>query len=78
MFNEKTLTDLIKKSEFKINYIEQIQRYPLSNHLYWLSKGLPNGQNNYSIFNNEKLNYEYDKVLKREKMCDTLLVSIKK
>ena len=78
LFNEKTLTDLIKKSEFKINYIEQIQRYPLSNHLYWLSKGLPNGQNNYSIFNNEKLNYEYDKVLKREKMCDTLLMSIKK
>ena len=74
LFNEKTLTDLIKKSEFKINYIEQIQRYPLSNHLYWLSKGLPNGQNNYSIFNNEKLNYEYDKVLKREKMCDTILV----
>jgi len=76
LFNEKTLTDLIEKSGFKINYIKQIQRYPLSNHLYWLSKGLPNGQNNYSIFNNEKLNYEYEKVLKQQKMCDTILVSI--
>ena len=78
LFNENSLTDLIEKSEFKINYIQQIQRYPLSNHLYWLSKGLPNGQNNYSIFNNERLNQEYEKVLKREKICDTLLVSIKK
>ena len=76
LFNEKTLTDLIEKSEFKINYIKQIQRYPLSNHLHWLSKGLPNGQNNYTIFNNKKLNDEYEKILKREKICDTLLVSI--
>ena len=76
LFNEKTLTDLIEKSEFKINYIKQIQRYPLSNHLHWLSKGLPNGQNNYTLFNNQKLNHEYEKILKREKICDTLLVSI--
>jgi 2-polyprenyl-3-methyl-5-hydroxy-6-metoxy-1,4-benzoquinol methylase len=78
LFNEKTLTDLISKSEFRINWIEQIQRYPISNHLYWLSKGLPNGHNIYSIFNNNKLNQEYSKVLKQEKMCDTLLLSIKK
>ena len=78
LFNEKTLTDLISKSEFRINWIEQIQRYPISNHLYWLSKGLPNGHNIYSIFNNNKLNQEYSKVLKQEKICDTLLLSIKK
>jgi 2-polyprenyl-3-methyl-5-hydroxy-6-metoxy-1,4-benzoquinol methylase len=78
LFNEKTLTDLIQKSGFKINYIDQIQRYPLSNHLYWLSKGLPNGQNKYSIFNDEILNKQYIKILKREKICDTLLISIKK
>lgn len=78
LFNEKTLTDLISKSEFSINWIEQIQRYPISNHLYWLSNGLPNGHNIYSIFNNNKLNQEYSKVLKDEKMCDTLLLSIKK
>jgi len=78
LFNEKTLTDLISKSEFRINWIEQIQRYPISNHLYWLSKGLPNGHNIYSIFNKNKLNQEYSKVLKQEKICDTLLLSIKK
>jgi len=78
LFNEKTLTDLINKSEFRINWIEQIQRYPISNHLYWLSKGLPNGQNIYKIFNNNNLNQEYSKILKQEKVCDTLLLSIKK
>lgn len=78
LFNEKTLTDLVKKANYKINFIEQVQRYPLSNHLYWLSKGLPNGQNKYSAFNNEKLNAEYEKILKNEKICDTLLISISK
>ena len=78
LFNEKTLTDLVKKANYKINYINQVQRYPLSNHLYWLSKALPNGQSKYSIFNNEKLNVEYEKVLKKEKICDTLLISISK
>ena len=78
LFNEKTLTDLVKKANYKINYINQVQRYPLSNHLYWLSKALPNGQSKYSIFNNEKLNVEYEKVLKNEKICDTLLISISK
>lgn len=78
LFNEKTITDLVKKAKFKINYIEQVQRYPMSNHLYWLSKGLPNGQNKYFVFNSEKLNLEYEKVLKNEKICDTLLISISK
>ena len=77
LFNENTITDLINKSQFKINYIEQIQRYPLSNHLYWLSKGLPNGQKHYNIFNQKNLNEEYEKILKQHKICDTLLISIK-
>ena len=42
------------------------------------SKGLPNGQNKYSIFNDEMLNKEYIKILKNEKICDTLLISVKK
>jgi len=78
LFNEKNLIALVKKAGFKINYIKQIQRYPLSNHLYWLAKGLPNGHNKFLLFNNEKLNQEYEKVLKKEQICDTLLVSVKK
>ena len=76
LFNEKTLKTLVKNANYKINYVRQVQRYPLSNHLYWLAKGLPNDQNKYSAFNNEKLNAQYEKVLKEEKICDTLLISI--
>ena len=76
LFNESTLEDLIIKAGFKVNFIKQIQRYPLSNHLYWLSKNLPNGQNILTIFNNKSLIREYTKILEKEKICDTLLVSI--
>tara|TARA_B100001564_G_scaffold359876_1_gene383555 strand:- start:792 stop:1640 length:849 start_codon:yes stop_codon:yes gene_type:complete len=76
LFNEKTLGDLFIKSNYKINWIKQIQRYPLSNHLYWLSKGLPNGHKIFTVMSETKLNFEYEKILKREKICDTLLASI--
>ena len=76
LFNESTLEDLIIKAGFKVNFIKQIQRYPLSNHLYWLSKNLPNGQNILTVFNNKSLIREYTKILEKEKICDTLLVSI--
>tara|TARA_B100001175_G_scaffold316572_1_gene330859 strand:+ start:739 stop:1548 length:810 start_codon:yes stop_codon:yes gene_type:complete len=76
LFNEKTLENLFIKSNYKINWIKQIQRYPLSNHLYWLSKGLPNGHKIFTAMSDTKLNFEYEKILKREKICDTLLASI--
>ena len=42
-FNAITLTKLCKLSGLKVESIKYIQRYPLSNHLYWLSEGLPGG-----------------------------------
>lgn len=48
LFNNDTLTRLIKQLGLKLNWIKQIQRYPLSNHLYWLSKGKPGGHMNWS------------------------------
>ncbi len=43
LFNNETLKLLIKKAGLRVQYIKQIQRYPLSNHLYWLSFGKPGG-----------------------------------
>lgn len=39
LFNNFTLKKCIEQVGLKINYMKQIQRYPLSNHLYWLSVG---------------------------------------
>lgn len=77
LFNEQTLKELIKKSNLNCNWIRQIQRYSLANHLYWLSKGLPGGHLIWKeLFPNE-LNNKYAQALALNKTCDTLIASIK-
>ena len=59
--------------------MKQIQRYPLANHLRWLSKGLPGGGvKEYSQLNQNEVNESYANVLKDIKACDTLLAVVKK
>lgn len=54
--------------------MEQIQRYPLANHLMWLSKGLPGGGvAEYQDLNVARLNEAYAEILQRLRACDTLL-----
>jgi len=43
LFTPSTLRSLARKAGLKINYIKQIQRYPLSTHLYWFARGKPGG-----------------------------------
>ena len=50
LFNEKTAKSLVEKSNLKINWIKQVQRYPLSNHLYWLAKNKPGGHKRWGYF----------------------------
>lgn len=76
LYNEETLTMLLTKVGFKINWIKQVQRYPLANHLYWLSKGKPGGQNNWEFLNNDTLIKAYQKALESQKMCDTIMCSV--
>jgi len=76
LFNENTMKDLVEQSGCKLNWIKQIQRYPISNHLYWLSKGLPGGHEKWTSF--ERINHYYQEILQQKKICDTIMVSIKK
>lgn len=76
LFNNKTMEDLIKKSKLKLNWIKQIQRYSLSNHLYWLSKGKPGGQKIWTFFEDKELNDIYTQKLASIGKCDTILVSV--
>ena len=43
LYTAKTLQMLFDQMNLKANYIKQIQRYPLSNHLHWLSNGTQGG-----------------------------------
>ena len=63
---------------FQIERKEQIQRYPLANHLYWLSKGKPGGQNIWSFLDDDDINCIYKKLLEKNNYCDTLLFILKK
>jgi len=79
LYNHETMTELARQSGLRINYIEQVQRYPLSNHLYWLAKGLPGGHKKYNFFDDSsELRVAYEKSLRDLKKCDTLLGSFSK
>lgn len=79
LFTKESLKKLIDDNgAFLIEDEGQVQRYPLANHLYWLSKGEPQGQNKWPFFNDEEINSLYSKILEKQNMCDTLFFRIRK
>jgi SAM-dependent methyltransferase len=78
LFNSKTFADLVKKAGLKLDFIKEIQRYSIANHLYWLSKGLPGGHEKWSFLDNEMINHEYEKQLASIGKCDTIIACIQK
>jgi len=73
LFNIRTLFMLADRSGLKINFIKQIQRYPLSNHLYWLSRGLPGGHKKWNFIDSEPLHVAYEQQLAALGICDTII-----
>lgn len=78
MYNNSTLARLFGSAGFKINFIRQIQRYSLSNHLFWLSQGKPGGHMLWDFMNDPDLNQAYEKKLAELEKCDTIIASISK
>lgn len=76
LFNNKTIELLVRKAGLKLNWLKQIQRYPLSNHLYWLSKGKPGGHIVWSFLRDKKLDDLYSRHLSSIGKCDTILISV--
>lgn len=76
LFTSKTLEMLVSGAGLKINYIKQIQRYPLSNHLYWLTHGKPGGHQKWYFLDDPKLHAAYEKQLAAINKCDTLIASV--
>ena len=76
VFNKSTMNALIKKANLKVNWFEHIQRYPLSNHLYWLANGKPGGHQVWNFLDDNVLNQKYEKQLKSKGITDTILLSI--
>lgn len=75
VFNESTLTSIIEKSGLKLNWVKHIQRYPLSNHLYWLSNNKPNGHEVWKFIKDSTLDQRYENQLAKKAITDTIIIS---
>jgi 2-polyprenyl-3-methyl-5-hydroxy-6-metoxy-1,4-benzoquinol methylase len=78
LFNFNTLTQLASQAGCRVVSVQQHQRYPLSNHLYWLSHGLPGGHQKFSFIDSDLLNQAYEKSLAAIGKCDTLIAYLEK
>ena len=74
LFNAETLRQLAKQAGLRIVSIQQYQRYPLSNHLYWLSQGEPGGHQKWAFLDSLELKAAYSNALASVAKCDTLIV----
>lgn len=79
LYTRETLTRLLKKVGFKNIIIEGVQRYPLSNHLTWLSSGKPGGHKSLlSALDTPELKQAYEKSLANIDQTDTIVVMAEK
>ncbi|MDD6055127.1 MAG: class I SAM-dependent methyltransferase [Helicobacteraceae bacterium] len=76
LFNTHTLRKLGQKAGLRVDFVKPIQRYPLSNTLYWLSRGLPAGQKKWGNFiDSISLCEAYGATLASLGATDTLIAS---
>ena len=73
-----SLSRFLGAAGFKNIAVMGYQRYPLANHLYWLSKGLPGGHTNLTQFRNTALDNEYSSALNAVDQTDTLIAIAEK
>ena len=72
LYNLHNLRSLMEECGYKVIDNSQIQRYPLSNHLYWLAMNKPGGHKKWEFLNEKELNDSYEAVLRENNKCDTL------
>jgi hypothetical protein len=73
LYTTSTLRMLAKKVGLHTEAIQQEQRYPLSNHLYWLAEGKPGGHIQWNFLNNPVLETAYKHTLASVGKCDTIV-----
>lgn len=73
LHTQESLRAVMLAAGFSDVTIKGYQRYPLSNHLYWLAKGLPGGQRVWPEFDADGASSAYERVLISRDCSDTLL-----
>jgi 2-polyprenyl-3-methyl-5-hydroxy-6-metoxy-1,4-benzoquinol methylase len=78
LFNAETLRCLAIQAGLRVVSIQQFQRYPLSNHLYWLCCGLPGGHQRWSFLDTPAMTEAYSTSLAAVGKCDTLIAYLER
>ena len=76
LYTMDTLRLLAKKAGLQVKFMRQVQRYPLANHLYWLSKGQPGGHFKWSFMENDAMNHQYGELLANLGIADTIVCGL--
>lgn len=76
LFNAETLRRLIEQAGLRIVTIQQHQRYPLSNHLHWLSQCKAGGHQKWAFLDSPELKAAYANALAATGKCDTLIAHL--
>lgn len=76
LFNAESLRRLAVQAGLRVVSIQQTQRYPLSNHLHWLSRNQPGGHQRWSFLDTPALNDAYAASLAAIGKCDTVIAHL--
>jgi len=72
-FSKATLAMVLEKAGYH-HEIFPLQRYDLSNHIYWMLYRKPGGKGHFRHLFSRELDQEYEKILKERFITDTLYV----
>ena len=76
LFNPSTLKTLVRQAGLRMVALQHYQRYPISNHLHWLSSGKPGGHQRWSFIDTPELTHAYASTLAALGMTDTLIAYV--
>lgn len=74
LYTVSTIQTLLNQCGFKTKLINQVQRYPLANHLHWLANKKPGGQTIWPFLDTPDLQLSYSQALAERNLCDTIWV----
>ena len=74
LHTETSLVAVLEDTGFEVQEVRRVQRYPITNHLFWLARGLPGGHNEYAHLRSSSIDAAYEHLLQQADQTDTLLV----
>lgn len=77
LHTRQSLTALCEACGFDVVSIKGVQRYPLANHLYWLSEGKPGGHEVWSFLRDDALDRSWRNTLAAQDATDTLFAELR-